>query len=102
MLDDKTPHVACVVQAVVDSRDKNNEKIVVAGALADESGKHQLDDERLESKDGISCSKQFNLGHSGQQDSRPKIRCATTSVKFLVDSFKSFLFSFFCNCAILT
>ena len=51
MLDDKTPHVACVVQAVVDSRDKNDEKTVFAGTLADESGKHQLDDERLESKD---------------------------------------------------
>ena len=44
MLDDKTPHVACVVQAVTPVPDGQSEPLVVATTLSDENGKYQLVD----------------------------------------------------------
>ena len=43
----------------------------------------------------FSYPEQFNLGHSGTQESRPKTRLATTNLEILVDSalvFFCFLF----------
>jgi ligand-binding sensor domain-containing protein len=42
MLDDKTPHVACVVQAVTPAHDGKLELTVVATTLSDENGKYQF------------------------------------------------------------
>ena len=42
MLDDKTPHVAVVVQAVTPSSDDKSEPTVVATMLSDENGKYQF------------------------------------------------------------
>jgi ligand-binding sensor domain-containing protein len=44
MLDDKTPHVACVVQVVKPTVDGRGEPTVVATTLSDESGKYQFVD----------------------------------------------------------
>ena len=41
MLDDKTPHVACVVQVVIPSA-TGDEPTVVATTLSNESGKYQF------------------------------------------------------------
>ena len=41
MLDDRTPHVAVVVQAVNPSPDSGGEPVVSATVLSDESGRYQ-------------------------------------------------------------
>ena len=42
MLDDKTPHVACVVQVVTSASDGEREPTVVATTLSNKGGKYQF------------------------------------------------------------